>query len=301
MSLNYQKNKSEEEIEITGFSGRVTDLKIPDRIEGIPVTVIADHAFAGRKDLKRVMLPKGIHTLGAFAFYSCPNLETITLCDKIEDYYDGVIKNCRNLSEITVELYRNHYDLVRRLLSDNDRRLRFLLHWHAEDGGVKETARLTFPEYVYEYQEDTRARAFHSRIEGGGYRYRECISRSGVDFKTYDTYFYWATVDDTMTAAEIALGRLLYPMALSDEAGEQYEEFLRKHALKIMNILIRNGKGEEFSYMLEHELLPEDSISEVIRTASRERQPQFCGMLMDYQRKHTEKTAGNNAFSLEDW
>lgn len=301
MPLTYQKNETEQTITITGFSGRIRDLKIPDRIEHLPVAGIAGHAFSERKDLKRVVLPDSMRVLGPFAFYSCPNLEEIVLCDEIEDYYDGVIKNCRNLSEITVKMCRENYDLIRRLLSDNDRKLRFLLIWDAGGEQDRRMARLTFPEYVYDYREDTHARAFHLKIEGGGYKYRECVSRRGIDFKTYDSYFYWATVDDTAAAAEIAFGRLLYPEALSEKAKRQYEKFLQEHALEVVQLLVRRKKMEELSYMTGHELIPESSLPEAIRTASEERQPEFCGMLMDYQQKHVQKKDVTGGFSLEDW
>ena len=43
--------------EITGYEGKLPDLKIPEEMEGLPVRSIAAHAFSGRSDIRSVVLP----------------------------------------------------------------------------------------------------------------------------------------------------------------------------------------------------------------------------------------------------
>ena len=65
-SFNYSVNNNE--VTITGLSGDVTDLVIPDTIAGCPVTAIADSAFAGRKSITSITVPDSVQTIGDGAF-----------------------------------------------------------------------------------------------------------------------------------------------------------------------------------------------------------------------------------------
>ena len=51
------------------------------KIDGVnyKVTSIAKRAFAGNKNLKRVVIGAEIEQIGAKAFYNCPNLKAITI------------------------------------------------------------------------------------------------------------------------------------------------------------------------------------------------------------------------------
>ena len=99
-----QSEKGQPGIEITGFEGNLSFLTIPETIEGLPVRKIGKAAFAGRSDLQEVRLPESVRTLCRNAFYNCPKLKHITLHDGVEDYYDGVIRQCGSLKTIDVFL-----------------------------------------------------------------------------------------------------------------------------------------------------------------------------------------------------
>lgn len=101
----------------------VTEVEIPDRYEGLPVTAVADNAFKGCAYLEKVVLPDtlvsignaafsgcsslkdlnipvNIKTLGARAFYQCTSLEDIFLCDV---FYlgDEAFAGCISLENVT--------------------------------------------------------------------------------------------------------------------------------------------------------------------------------------------------------
>jgi Leucine-rich repeat (LRR) protein len=57
------------EAEITGYTGSSTEVRIPPRIEGLPVTKIGAGAFK-RKGLTSVTIPRGVAVIGEEAFYS---------------------------------------------------------------------------------------------------------------------------------------------------------------------------------------------------------------------------------------
>ena len=69
-------------IVITGYDGYLsdtTDFRIPESIEGKDVVAIADGAFAGREDLKKITLPATVKNIGKDAFKNCKNLEYVNI------------------------------------------------------------------------------------------------------------------------------------------------------------------------------------------------------------------------------
>ena len=139
-------------IEITGFEGTARSLTIPDRLEGLPVRSIGKHAFAGRKDVQEVSLPQSVRRLSLFAFHNCSVLRTMSLFDSVDDYYDGVIRQCGALEEITIRGSGRSFTLMKEMLEDNDRAMSF--HLYLPEGEI----RLSFPDYALIASENTMAR-----------------------------------------------------------------------------------------------------------------------------------------------
>ncbi len=55
------------------------DLVIPETLDGLPVSAIADGAFRGCDKLTSVKVPEGVTTIGFNAFYDCLGLKSVTL------------------------------------------------------------------------------------------------------------------------------------------------------------------------------------------------------------------------------
>ena len=68
-------------IEITGYSGNNSELKIIDNINGNPVTRLADNAFKNCKNLTKVVVPDSVVNMGDYVFYGCVNLDEINIPD----------------------------------------------------------------------------------------------------------------------------------------------------------------------------------------------------------------------------
>ena len=217
MPFTYEKIQylREDCIEITGFDGTAKSLTIPDKIEGLPVRSIGKHAFAGRKDLREAVLPQSIKRLCLFAFHNCTALRRMSLYDSVEDYYDGVIRQCTALEEIEIRLSGESYAIVKDMLSDNDHAMSFRLLLSEEE------IRLSFPEYALIASENTMARTIQFAYEGGGYAYRNCVRKKEIRFREYDRLFSFMERDDASFAAVIASDRLMFPHDL-DEAAEKH-------------------------------------------------------------------------------
>lgn len=78
-------------------SHHITCVSLPDT-----VTKIGKYAFSYCPGLKTVYLPDGITEIGDLAFSSCISLDSISLPNTIESLGAGVFKNCINLKEIAL-------------------------------------------------------------------------------------------------------------------------------------------------------------------------------------------------------
>lgn len=295
--------KGNEYIAVTGYEGELSALIIPDSLEGLYVREISANAFSGRKDIKEVILPDTIEILGRYAFYNCTNLVKIELSDGVEDYYDGVIKQCRSLRDIRIDFERDNYSVMRDMLRDNDRKLRFDLY-------LKEgiSFSLTFPAYVYDFVEDVEARVLHHKIEGAGYPYRECVTRKGIDLMAYDRLFEHAVSDSIYTAAELALDRLMFPYNLNDKRAKDYSSFVLTQSENILEYFIESQAVSRHSmeiieYMCKNRLITREAVEKAIKLASDKNMTEVCALLMNYQNENYGLLIQNtsNELSLEDW
>lgn len=288
-----QKRDKTEGMEILGYEGKIRHLTVPEEIENIPVQRIGKSAFSGREDLVSVQLPQTVDTLGRYAFYNCKNLKSLCLYDGVEDYYDGVIKQCRQLSEVTLIQTRNDFSVMKEMLADNDRMLRFVV----EPLGLH----LTFPAYVYDFVEDVEARVLHHKIEGSGYPSRECVTRKGVDILAYDRLFQRVIADDYPAAISIALDRLMYPLELEQGMREEYEQYLEQNGSVVIRELIPAGENQKIAYLCENCLLQREVAEEALYLASEEKQSGIAAVLMEYQREHFTGRMPAQALTLDDW
>lgn len=251
MSIKFEfaeaKKDGHKYVMITGFEGKVTDLVVPETIEGVAVEAIGNHAFSGRDDLETVTIPESVRTLYGFAFHNCRNLRKITLFDSIDDYYDGVCRQCDNLEEVEITVNNSWYEVIRNFLADNDKTLRFLVHSKRSSDNAGDAAEdrdystscLVFPEYVYDFNENTMARTIQFSIAGSGYAFRECVDRRRIDYRQYDSLFAKAIIDGGEIAEDIAIYRTLYPLELEDRFGTAYEQYIRDNTDRILDRLVK--------------------------------------------------------------
>ncbi len=237
---------------ITGYEGKITDLIVPDTIEKLPVEAIGNHAFSGREDLVSVILPESVKTIYGFAFHNCRNLRKITLFDSIDDYYDGVCRQCDSLEEVEITVNNSWYEVIRNFLADSDKTLRFLIHFPENSDASenltgkdkKMTSCLTFPEYVYDFNENTMARTIQFSIAGSGYAFRECVDRRRIDYRQYDSLFAKAVIDGGEIAENIAICRILYPVELEERYRLSYENYLRDNGDRVLDRLVKKASKE---------------------------------------------------------
>ncbi len=82
------------EITVTGYQGSSNSLVIPAKINGKPVTLIADGAFENFTSLESVEIPSTVKTIGRRAFSGCSSLKIVNLADGVETINEYAFSAC---------------------------------------------------------------------------------------------------------------------------------------------------------------------------------------------------------------
>ena len=260
---------------VTGADSLPSYLEIPAAHEGLPVRVIGARAFAGRQELKEVTLPETVDTLEGFAFHNCKSLQTVTASDSVTDYHDGVIRATTALHTVRVTVRQGNYLMVSRMLADSDYTLSFDLT--LPDGN----ALLTFPGFSYDFTENTMARVIQFNITGSGMAFRECVSKTGIDYAEYDRMFERALLDGISIISDVAFGRLMYPYCLSERAKSAYESYLRTHGAGILRELISRGDTTKIRFYAAHDLITREALAEALQAAAEKKDARITALLME--------------------
>lgn len=86
-------------ITITGYTGGGAHVTVPETINGMPVTRIANGAFRGKTDLKTMTLPSGLVAIGSQAFMMS-GLTRITIPDGVTAIERETFRNCPDLASV---------------------------------------------------------------------------------------------------------------------------------------------------------------------------------------------------------
>ena len=86
---------------ITGCSDDEHDVYIPEFIENMPVGKIKANSFNEMNNLRRIVFPKNLKFIGAFAFAGCKNLTEVMFVEGIEIIEDWAFISC-NIKSISL-------------------------------------------------------------------------------------------------------------------------------------------------------------------------------------------------------
>ena len=68
---------TEDGVTVTGYNGGELILVIPDTVDDKPVTAIAENAFKGKGNLKAILIPDSVKSIGKSAFEGCVSLTSM--------------------------------------------------------------------------------------------------------------------------------------------------------------------------------------------------------------------------------
>lgn len=85
---------------VINYSGRDTEIEIPETIEDFPVVWIGKKAFLSNKTLRKIVLPVCLAGIGDWAFAYCTNLTDVVMPYQQIEMGQGVFKECGRLMRI---------------------------------------------------------------------------------------------------------------------------------------------------------------------------------------------------------
>jgi len=102
--LIFKRIEGKNEYEVTGIKNPVTEIVVPPKYNGLPVTEIANNAFKDCTDLISVEIPASVTTIGDSAFRGCKDLESITFAGTsgLLTIEDNAFYECTGLKSITI-------------------------------------------------------------------------------------------------------------------------------------------------------------------------------------------------------
>ena len=197
-------------ITITRFNGTALEVRLPERIEGVPVRGMGKKAFLSRKNLRRVFLPDGLEEIGDWAFAYCGALkEAVLPCGEVR-FGRAVFMECGSLERLTGTHAQG--ELLAAAVTALD--AYYLLDLQA--AGSRE--------WLAKW--DSRLMAVMQTPETEGYSRQVLCGEE--DYGSTDLAAY--TSGRRRQKTRLAFLRLLYPEALPDGNREGLEAYLRGHA-----------------------------------------------------------------------
>ena len=100
--FTYSVNSNKISVTITGYNGLDTEVVIPDKIDGLPVTAIGSKAFYGNTTIYSVTIPSTVLSIGSEAFCGCTGLNSVSIPDSVTVIYDGAFRGCVGLNSVTL-------------------------------------------------------------------------------------------------------------------------------------------------------------------------------------------------------
>lgn len=87
---------------ITDFKGKETEIIVPSRLEGVPVTQIGQYAFEASWNVVSVEIPETVDFIGEQAFLDCESLTSINIPDGVTALQRATFAGCLSLTELTI-------------------------------------------------------------------------------------------------------------------------------------------------------------------------------------------------------
>ena len=145
--------------------------------------------------------------------------------------------------------------------------------------------------------ENTPARILYTQHHGAGGYYRQCFYDRKLDYKKYDELLYRMEAEEQPdVAAKLALDRLRYPYALTQEARESYLDYVKRHIVEAADDLTEREDVDGLRFLAREGLFTENALEDAIEKAAKEKRTEVLSFLMD--EKHKKFPRGRKKFEL---
>ncbi len=285
-----------------GISGRVV---VPRELEGLPVTELADYAFAESQEaelghasglpcicgaaLEELCLPDTIKRLGRYVFYNCTQFHSLSCYSNIAFMGAGGFTGCGNLAYLAMH-QKEGVSCLRELLQELKQAVVEDCYWEQPQmPGVSKVnlegqpfCRLVYPEFYEEAVENTPARIISTQTHGMGIQYRNTFRNTQIVFSEYDKLFETGKYNmDFTTMAEMSVARLSFPYGLSEASRQAYASWLRGHIKGVAEYFLEQGSKESLGWLAESFVGTREELEILVQAANQMEHTEQLSALLD--------------------
>ncbi|MDO4977901.1 MAG: leucine-rich repeat protein [Eubacteriales bacterium] len=277
--------KTENGMKVHRVFGEQMFLKLPESIEGFPVTEIGPYCFSSSekyslkegiltsleekeevgiserrileaklpeiagKYLEGAILPDSVVKLSNGAFYNCRNIKSLSIGTKLHNLGNDVFTNCGKLSSIIIRGNVEEKTVLPLILE----RMQTELEVFFQPNENEIECRLFFPEIYEEFDEMVTAHVFNRMIVGEGFRMRQCFHDHRIHFAKYDQCFAGSLkLEGNREICCIAMNRLRWPLDLKEEYESIYRKAIEERFDYMIKMIIGKRDLEELKFLCKY-------------------------------------------------
>lgn len=296
LEQNFAYEKTEQGIRILRCYAPEGRVVIPRELEGIPVTELADYAFAKEmeaepenvrglpcicgNDLEELCLPDTMRRLGRYVFYNCIQFRSLSFYSNIAFMGAGGFTGCGHLSHLTM-YQKEGMSCLREILQDLKQPVTVECY-QAEREAQGPFCRLVYPEFYEEAVENTPARIISTQTHGMGIQYRNTFQNTQINFREYDKIFETGKYNmDLITIIKITIARLSCPFELEEKSKKEYAFWLREHLGEAGKYVLEQEETEVLRWLAETFAETREELEVLVQTANDQSKPELLSILMD--------------------
>ncbi len=87
---------------VTDYNGQTANIVIPSSFQNITVTGFSNSAFAGCTELKSIIIPDSVKSIGNSSFKDCNNLTSVTIGNGVTTIGFSAFNGCSKLTSVTI-------------------------------------------------------------------------------------------------------------------------------------------------------------------------------------------------------
>lgn len=215
--------------------------------------------------IEQVILPDSVQELCSYAFYNCRKLKRIEFGSSLNVVNNDAFMNCMGLSVLMVRSRAEEPTGAQYFLKQLNKGIELK---YVDDGNT--CGSFYYSEYTESYEEIGPAHIFHMDLQGEGYRARQLFDNGVVDAAGYDTIFEAAkALESTYTLSKMAVGRLQYPVKLTDSARDMYMEFIKDNTADVLEWVVAERRIDIIEFMADNNILDESGLDAVLKLAGK--------------------------------
>lgn len=268
--------EEKENIRIISYQGTEPQVTVPEKIEEYPVTEIGKKTFLGRKELKKVTVPKSVTFIEDWAFANCNQLEEVVLENENVNFGKGVFQGCKSLQKMIILKENTCFS------KEEEEQIGALL---AATVNVLDTPHLFNPvlagEQEWLTQWDARMLNFIRKDDHSGFTV--VVLCGEEDYGSEENSLSYFLKQKRKAKVRLAFLRLRNPMGITQETKEELVSYLKEHT--------KGCETEEAWEVVLEEHGNEKSYYEILMECDCITNENFDGFLADLKDNYPEMKA----------